>query len=47
MDVTPFITGEGTYNLALTTKSVTNTNLASREAGVTKAPQLVINFGII
>ena len=47
VDVTPFITGEGTYNLALTTKSVTNTNLASREAGVTKAPQLVINFGTV
>ena len=47
VDVTPFITGEGTYNLALTTKSVTNTNMASREDGVTKSPQLVINFGTV
>ena len=47
VDMTPFITGEGTYNLALTTQNVTNTNLASREAGVTKAPQLVINFGTV
>jgi hypothetical protein len=47
VDITPFITGDGTYNLALTTQNVTNTNLASREAGVTKAPQLVVSFGTV
>jgi hypothetical protein len=41
MDVTAYITGNGTYNLALTTPSTTSVSLASREAGA-RAPQLII-----
>jgi hypothetical protein len=41
VDVTSIITGNGTYNLALTTASSTAISLASREAG-TNAPQLII-----
>jgi hypothetical protein len=41
MDVTSYITGNGTYNLALTTPGSTAISLASRESGA-NAPQLVI-----
>ncbi len=41
MDVTASITGNGTYNLALTTPSDTAISIASREAGA-DAPQLII-----
>jgi hypothetical protein len=41
MDVTAYITGNGTYNLALTTPGNTAVSLASREAGAI-APQLII-----
>lgn len=41
VDITPLITSNGTYNLALTTTSGTAFSLASREAGA-NAPQLVI-----
>jgi hypothetical protein len=41
IDVTDYITGDGTYNLALTTSSSTAISLASREAGA-NAPQLIV-----
>jgi hypothetical protein len=41
IDITAYITGNGTYNLALTTASSTAISLASREAGA-NAPQLII-----
>lgn len=41
LDISSYIKGAGTYNLALTTTSTTNTNLASRESGA-YAPQLVL-----
>jgi acid phosphatase type 7 len=41
VNVTSYITGNGTYNLGLTTSGSTALSLASREAGAT-APQLVI-----
>jgi len=41
MDVTAYITGNGTYNLALTTPGSTAVSLASRQSG-TNAPQLII-----
>lgn len=41
MDVTAYITGNGTYNLALTTPSSTAVSLVSREAGA-NPPQLII-----
>jgi len=41
MDVTVYITGNGTYNLALTTPGSTAVSLASRESGA-NAPQLII-----
>ncbi len=43
VDITPYITGNGTYNLALTTAGSTAISLASRESG-TNAPQLVVNI---
>ncbi len=43
VDITSYITGDGTYSVALTTTSDTNINLASREAG-TKSPALVVNY---
>lgn len=45
VDVTPYITGNGTFSMVLTTTSSTVINLASREAGAT-APQLVIETQI-
>jgi hypothetical protein len=41
VDITSYITGNGTYNLALTVPGSTAISFASREAGTT-APQLVI-----
>jgi hypothetical protein len=41
MDVTAYVTGNGTYNLAVTTVGSTAVSLASREAGA-NAPQLII-----
>jgi hypothetical protein len=43
VDITPLITGNGTFNLALTTTSSTALSLASREAGA-NAPQLVVEM---
>jgi hypothetical protein len=40
-DVTAYITGNGTYSLALTTPGSTAISFASREAGA-RAPQLII-----
>jgi hypothetical protein len=41
VDITPLITGNGTYNIALTTTSGTAFSLASRESGA-NAPQLIV-----
>ena len=41
VDITPLITGNGTFSIALTTTNMTAFSLASREAGA-NAPQLVI-----
>jgi hypothetical protein len=41
VDVTPLVTGNGTYNFALTTTSGTAFSLASRETGA-NAPKLII-----
>ena len=41
VDITPLITGNGSFNIALTTTNATAFSLASRESGV-NAPQLVI-----
>jgi hypothetical protein len=41
VDVTPLLTGNGTYNIALTTTNATAFSLASRESGA-NAPQLII-----
>jgi hypothetical protein len=41
VDITPLITGNGSFNLALTTTNTTAFSLASRESGA-NAPQLVI-----
>jgi len=44
VNVTAYITGNGTYNLGLTTSGSTALSLASRESGA-NAPQLVIQTG--
>jgi calcineurin-like phosphoesterase family protein len=44
VNVTSYITGNGTYNLGLTTSGTTALSLASRESGA-NAPQLVIQTG--
>ncbi len=41
IDVTTYVTGNGTYNLALTTASGTAISFVSREAGA-NAPQLIV-----
>ena len=41
MDVTAYVTGNGTYNIAVTTPGSTAVSLASREAGA-NAPQLIV-----
>ena len=43
MDVTAYITGDGTYSFGITDPSSTAINLASRESGA-NAPQLVITY---
>jgi len=42
-DVSSYVNAEGSYNMALTTSSDTNTSLASRETGA-NAPQLVVTL---
>jgi hypothetical protein len=44
MDVTAYVTGDGTYSIAVTTPGSTAVSLASREAG-SNAPQLIIETG--
>ncbi len=44
VNITAYITGNGTYNLGLTTSGSTALSLASRESGA-NAPQLVIQTG--
>jgi hypothetical protein len=41
IDVTAYITGNGSYNFALTTSGSTAVSLASRQAGA-NAPQLIV-----
>jgi hypothetical protein len=41
IDITAYINGNGTYNLALTTPGSTAINLASRQSGA-NSPQLII-----
>jgi hypothetical protein len=41
LDVTAYITGNGTYSLALTTPGSTAISFASHEAGA-NAPQLIV-----
>jgi hypothetical protein len=41
IDITAYITGNGTYNLALTTPGSTAISLASRQSGA-NAPQLIV-----
>jgi hypothetical protein len=41
IDITTYISGDGTYNLALTTPGSTAISLASRQSGA-NAPQLII-----
>jgi hypothetical protein len=41
VDITSLVTGNGTYNIALTTPSSTAISLASRESGA-NAPQLIV-----
>jgi fibronectin type 3 domain-containing protein len=43
LDVTSYITGEGTYTIALSTSGSTSLNFASREAA-TNTPQLVLDL---
>ncbi len=43
IDITSYISGDGTYNLVLTPLSITNLNLASRETGA-NSPQLVVSY---
>jgi acid phosphatase type 7 len=42
VDITSLVTGNGTYNLALTTSSSTAISLASRESGGANSPQLIV-----
>ena len=44
VDITSLVTGNGTYNIVLTTTNSTAFSLASRESGV-NAPQLVVETG--
>jgi hypothetical protein len=43
LDVTAYITGDGTYSLGVTDPNSTAISLASRESGA-NAPQLIVNF---
>jgi hypothetical protein len=44
VNLTSLVTGNGTYNIVLTTASSTAVSLASRESGA-NAPQLIIETG--
>jgi hypothetical protein len=44
VDITSYVKGAGTYNLAIDSTNDTNTSLGSREAGA-NAPQLVVTTG--
>jgi chitodextrinase len=43
LDVTSYVTGEGTYSFGITTSSSTALSMASRETGA-NAPQLILNL---
>jgi hypothetical protein len=43
LDVTAYLTGEGTFNFAITTSGTSAINLSSRESGA-NAPQLIIDL---
>jgi len=43
LDVTSFITGEGTYGFGITTPNSTAIKMSSRETG-TNAPQLILDL---
>ncbi|HEY9152202.1 MAG TPA: DNRLRE domain-containing protein [Anaerolineales bacterium] len=43
LDVTPYITGEGTFSFGISTSGSTEINLASRESGA-DSPQLVVDL---
>lgn len=43
VDITPLISGNGVFNMTLTTTNNTAFSLASRESGA-KAPQLIIEM---
>jgi hypothetical protein len=43
VDITTFIKGNGTYNLAIDSTNITNTSLGSRESGA-NSPQLVVTL---
>ncbi|MEO5577369.1 MAG: Ig-like domain-containing protein [Gaiellaceae bacterium] len=42
LDVTPLVRGDGTYSFALTSASMSYFTLATRERGLARAPQLVV-----
>jgi chitodextrinase len=44
-DVTPYVTGEGTYSFGITTPGSSTISFASKESGI-NAAQLVVNLGI-
>ena len=44
LDVTSYITGDGTYSIGVTNLSSTAISVNSRESGVTTAPQLVVTY---
>jgi len=44
IDVTSYVTGEGTYSFGIITPGSTAISFASRESGAT-APQLIVDFG--
>ncbi len=41
INITPYITGNGQFSVALTTTNTTQINLSSRESGA-NAPQLIV-----
>jgi hypothetical protein len=43
LDLTQFVTGEGIYNIGITTTGTRAANLATRESGI-YAPQLIVEF---
>ena len=44
LDVTSYVTGEGTYNFGVITPGSTALNIAARESGA-NAPQLIVDLG--